>query len=162
MWSAFRDPSPHYFAHIELIPKVRSHLGNMIWGGSANLTAKKNGCKYIYSYIYIHAHTHIFWEPIINQCGCWPTDIFVDPSPLISPIWLLKPPISLLAESKNCPISHEGLTLRFGVPKSGVPRAVTADDAWTYQAVQLIVPQHGGRGASAEMVSQLAGPVSCD
>jgi hypothetical protein len=36
---------------------------------------------------------------------------------------------SLLAESKSCPISYAWLTLRFGVPKTGAPGAVTADDA---------------------------------
>ena len=78
MWSAFRDPSPHYFAHIELIPKVRSHLGNMIWGGSANLTAKKNGCKIdIVIYIYTCTHTYILrtyhqsmWM-LANGHICW-------------------------------------------------------------------------------------------
>ena len=156
MWSAFRDPSPHYFAHIELIPKVRSHLGNMIWGGSANLTAKKNGCKiYIYIYIYLSTNHQSMWM-LANGHICWsiPSHFpnLVAEAPYILAGWIQKLPY----------FTHEGLTLRFGVPKSGVPRAVTADDAWTYQAVQLIVPQHEGRGASAEMVSQLAGPVSCD
>ena len=161
MWSAIRDPSPHYFAHIELIPKVRSHLGNMIWGGSANLTAKKNGCKYIYSYIYTCTHTYILrtyhqsmWM-LANGHICWSI-------PSHFPNLVAEAPYILAGWIQKLPCFTRTANSQVGVPKSGVPRAVTADDAWTYQAVQLIVPQHGGRGASAEMVSQLAGPVSCD
>ena len=47
------------------------------------------------------------------------------------------------------------------MPKTSAPGAVTADDAGTHHAVQLTVTQHGGWAASAEIVSQLAGPVSC-
>ena len=111
--------------------------------GAANFSANiiyTHIYLYIHTYIYIYIHTvytctyiyiytvHTYFsEEIHKQGGCWPTKISVDPSPLNLPNLFAETPLSWLAESENWLISHKGLT--FGVPKSGAPGAVTADDA---------------------------------
>ena len=108
----------------------------------------------IYIYIFLSTHHQSMWM-LANGHICWSI-------PSHFPNLVAEAPISLLTEFKNCPISHEGLTLRFGVPKTGEPGAVTAGDTWTHQAVQLIVTtwrldRIGGNGFVAVLCF-----ISCD